>query len=353
VHYCGYNPTVVPLLTTFTHVDCGSPTAFDLTSALLAYTPGNPGWSAPFPGSSWIGPVGFPDQPSSDYRARVGTYEYVTTFNVPAGATNVSLQLQLKADNAAVVYLNGTEIGRHQFLEDCTLEQGATGSCNWIIPLNITDAPASFVTGTNTLAIDVVNTRIGYEVGGIGHTPGATCEDGPALFGTAGFGGTPILTTLGHLLDLWSAVNCNNPTGLDFVAKIFFTPALPIPLFVIGNQEAHGIGATVNFWGAQWWKNNQMTGTVDNGVAGFKGFASSAQNICGGTWTSEPGNSSDPPFPISDNIAIIVTSKVLKQGSAISGDIQQILLVHQDGHYNDNPGHEGNGTVISVLCPTS
>jgi hypothetical protein len=96
-----------------------------------------------------------------------------------------------------------------------------------------------------------------------------------------------------------------------------------------------------------------MTGTVDNGVAGFKGFASSAQNICGGTWTSEPGNSSDPPFPISDNIAIIVTSKVLKQGSAISGDIQQILLVHQDGHYNDNPGHEGNGTVISVLCPTS
>jgi len=350
VHYCGYDPTVIPILATFSLADCAT-TAFDLTPALLSYTPGDPQWSQPFGGSSWIGPTGI-DAPSNEYRARVGTYQYVTAFTIPAGATNFSLQLQAKADNAVVVYLNGVEIGRNSFLEDCTLEQGT--NCNWVPPLNITDSPAPLnVGGLNILRFDVVNTRIGYEVGGLGHTARSTCDNGPELFGRLGFGGAEVLPSAGHQLVNWSAIGCENPTALDFQAKIFFTPALPIPLFVIGDKEAHGIGATVNFWGAQWWKNNQMTGTVDNGVAAFKGFASSAQNICGGTWSSQPGNSSDPPFPISDNIAIIVTSKVLKNGNAISGDIQQILLVHQDGHYNDNPGHEGNGTVTSVLCPTT
>jgi len=349
VHYCGYDATVIPILATFSLADCATAPA-NLTGPLTTYTP--TGWTPPFVGSSWIGPTG-PDAPSNEYRARVGTYEYVTGFAIPAGATNVSLQMLVKTDNAVVVYLNGTEIGRDAFLEDCTLEQ--VNVCNWVLPLNITDSPASFnIGGLNILRFDVVNTRIGYEVGGIGHTARSQCENGPDQFGTLGFFSSTLVPTAdGHELANWSPGGCENPTGLDFQAKIFFTPALPIPLFVIGDKEAHGIGTTVNFWGAQWWKNNQMTGTVDDGVASFKGFASSAQNICGGTWSSQPGNSSDPPFPISDNIAIIVTSKVLKDGNAISGDIKQILLVHQDGHYNDNPGHEGNGTVISVLCPTT
>src|SRR5215831_4734003 len=83
VHYCDYAATTSPGPLTFKGQDC-STTANNLTIPLLSYTPGNPiaDWTAPFAGSSWVGPTG-DDAPSNEYRARVGSYEYVTSFNVP------------------------------------------------------------------------------------------------------------------------------------------------------------------------------------------------------------------------------------------------------------------------------
>jgi hypothetical protein len=127
--------------------------------------------------------------------------------------------------------------------------------------------------------------------------------------------------------------------------------AAPPPLFVIGDAEAHGIGAIVNFWGAQWWKNNFMSGLVSPGVASFKGYATNVDNFCGGAWSTRPGNSPPPPATIAGTIRIIVTSTVQKKGPDISGNIVQILTVDQDGGYGPNPGHAGNGTVVSVACP--
>ena len=124
----------------------------------------------------------------------------------------------------------------------------------------------------------------------------------------------------------------------------------PIAVFVIGDTEANDIGATVNFWGAQWWKNNQMSGVVGDGVARFKGYATTSDNICGGTWQSRPGNSYDPPDTLDGDIAVIETSTVIKDGAAISGDIKRIVMVHQDGGYGPNPGHDGNGVVTTVVC---
>ena len=123
-----------------------------------------------------------------------------------------------------------------------------------------------------------------------------------------------------------------------------------VAVFVIGDTEASDIGATVNFWGAQWWKNNQMSDSVSAGVASFKGYATTSDNSCGGTWQSRPGNSYDPPSTIGDDIAVIVTSKVVKDGSAIHGDIKRIVMVHQDGGYGPNPGHSGNGVITGVVC---
>ena len=122
------------------------------------------------------------------------------------------------------------------------------------------------------------------------------------------------------------------------------------PLFVIGNGEPHAIGDVVNFWGAQWWKKNQMSGFISNGVASFKGFVDQADNFCGGTWTSRPGNSSNPPRTIPDFVAIIITDTVAKNGPNISGDIKEILIVHQYGGYGPDPGHQGNGRVTSLIC---
>jgi hypothetical protein len=124
----------------------------------------------------------------------------------------------------------------------------------------------------------------------------------------------------------------------------------PMAVFVIGDAEATDIGTTVNFWGAQWWKNNQMSDVVSHGVASFKGYATTADNVCGGTWQSRPGNSYDPPATLDADIAVIVTSTVIKDGAAIHGDIKRILLVHQDGGYGPNPGHSGNGVVTGVVC---
>ncbi|HEY6830766.1 MAG TPA: hypothetical protein VI259_28155, partial [Gemmatimonadaceae bacterium] len=69
-----------------------------------------------------------------------------------------------------------------------------------------------------------------------------------------------------------------------------------------------------------------------------------------GVWSTQPGNSSNPPESIPSDIAIIVTSKVLKNGSTLSGDIKEIVVVHQDGNYQDNPGHAGGGPVTHILC---
>jgi hypothetical protein len=91
----------------------------------------------------------------------------------------------------------------------------------------------------------------------------------------------------------------------------------------------------VNFWGAQWHKNNFMSGFVSKGVASFKGYASNAQDFCGGTWESRPGNSSNLPATIPAEVAVIVT---------------QIVLVRHDRKYGPNPGHRASGPVTRILC---
>jgi hypothetical protein len=132
----------------------------------------------------------------------------------------------------------------------------------------------------------------------------------------------------------------------------FFSPAPqnPKPLFVIGDVEPHGLGVNVNWWGSQWWKNNFMSGKVDNGVASFKGYASNSDTFCGGNWISRVGNSPPPVSAVGATLAIIVTPTVLKIGPDIGGTIQQILIVTNDGGYGPAPGHDGNGVVLQVLC---
>ena len=316
--YCGLNGTIFPTSTTVFSGGGGS--AFDLTSAIAAY---NPGWPAPIAGSSWIGA----QANANEYDVLPGSRCFQRDIVLPAGATSPQINLTIKADNLAIVYLNGTEIGRHSPTAD--------NEANFQTNLLITDASA-FVAGTNTLRVVLINTRIGY--------PGDNCAIGLPAGAPQKYeanGGT------------WSVSECRNPSAVDFVGTVYYTPRVIeqlIPVFVIGDVEPHAIGDNVYFWGSQWWKNNDMSGTVSNGVASFKGYATEAGLTCGGVWASKPGNSSNPPATISSRIAVIVTSKVLKQGNNISGDIKQIVVVDQDGGYGPNPGHAGEGIVRSVTC---
>ena len=174
-------------------------------------------------------------------------------------------------------------------------------------------------------------------------TPGAgaiVCDGSATQPGQCGgYNGSDII--------IYTAENSTNSLALQ--ARLRPVPP-KIALFVIGDVEPHAIGNVVNFWGAQWWKNNFMSGLVSKGVASFKGYASSSDNVCGGTWISRPGNSSVPPATIPDDVAIIVTDTVKKDGPNISGTIKQILIVHHDGNYGPAPGHLGGGPVTSILC---
>jgi hypothetical protein len=173
--------------------------------------------------------------------------------------------------------------------------------------------------------------------------PGGPCD----TLGTAAFsnGGTVEISD-----------NADNRRGATatFVNDVLRSPPPPPPLtvalFVIGDVEPHAVGDIVNFWGPQWWQNNQMSGFVADGVASFKGYATDSDNVCGGTWISNPGNSSNPPETIPSVISVIVTDTVVKNGNDISGTIKQIVTVAQDGGYGPSPGHRGNGPVVSVVC---
>jgi hypothetical protein len=121
--------------------------------------------------------------------------------------------------------------------------------------------------------------------------------------------------------------------------------------FVIGDQSAV-VGNTVTFWGAQWWKDNSLSG--GSAPAAFKGFADTAIPQCGQPWSTDPGNSSDPPATVGPAanaqgwVPVVVSSNITKSGPVISGDTKEIAWVLVDPGYGPNPGHPGTGVVESI-----
>jgi hypothetical protein len=122
--------------------------------------------------------------------------------------------------------------------------------------------------------------------------------------------------------------------------------------FVIGDRDAT-LGAHVTFWGAQWWKLNSLSGGA--APAAFKGFADTlAEAKCGSSWSTNPGNSSDPPeAPLPGLIEAIASAHIDKSGRTISGDVADVVLISTEPGYGPNPGHAGTGTVVGVGCPGS
>jgi len=128
------------------------------------------------------------------------------------------------------------------------------------------------------------------------------------------------------------------------------TPTTCGSSFVIGDLDAV-VGHKVTFWGAQWWKKNHLSG--GRAPESFKGFANCTNPnppACGGTWQSDPGNSSHPPDTVPADMTVIVSSLITKSGPIESGDIPMMVTIHTDPGYEPNPGHEGTGTVTAVVC---
>jgi len=142
-------------------------------------------------------------------------------------------------------------------------------------------------------------------------------------------------------------------TGTGPTAPITVTPATCGSAFVIGDLDAV-VGNHVTFWGGQWSRKNHLSG--GRAPASFKGFANCTNPnppACGGTWESDPGNSSHPPATVPADITVVVSSLITKSGPIESGDIPMMVTIHTDPGYEPNPGHEGTGTVTAVVCQSA
>jgi len=117
--------------------------------------------------------------------------------------------------------------------------------------------------------------------------------------------------------------------------------------FVIGDLNAV-VGNTVTFWGAQWAKVNSLSGGP--APAAFKGFADTAPQSCGGSWTSDPANSSNPPDTVPPFMAVIASISINNSAPTISGDVPKIVIVKTNPGYGPSPGQTGTGTVVAKLC---
>jgi len=124
-------------------------------------------------------------------------------------------------------------------------------------------------------------------------------------------------------------------------------PPTGLGAFVIGDRSTSG---TVYFWGSQWAMKNSLSGGA--APSAMKGFADSPTPslTCGATFTTLPGDSSAPPSSLPSQIEVIVTSKVTKKGSTISGTISHIVTVNVNPGYGNAPGHLGTGTIVGTIC---
>lgn len=128
--------------------------------------------------------------------------------------------------------------------------------------------------------------------------------------------------------------------------------------FIVGNLTADGtatgspvMGTSVDFWGSQYWKNNSFSGVL-NPPASMKGYIDSAPKLTcpAPSWTSDPGNSSNPPSTVPVNMVVIVGSTITQSGSTELGDIKHLVIVHTQPGYGPAPGHDGWGQIIANIC---
>jgi hypothetical protein len=141
-----------------------------------------------------------------------------------------------------------------------------------------------------------------------------------------------------------------NTASCSFTVTVVPPPSSANGSFVIGDLNA-AVGNQVTFWGAQWWKLNSLSG--GSAPSSFKGFANSTSTTpptCGGSWSTDPGNSSGPPSSVPSYITVLVSSSITKSGSNIAGNTRQMVIVRTNPGYGPNPGHAGTGTVVAVIC---
>ena len=120
------------------------------------------------------------------------------------------------------------------------------------------------------------------------------------------------------------------------------------PTISAGQPANVTVGMDYPFWGAQWSK--QVLGGNWTANASFKGYANQV-DLVSRSWTTRPGNSSGPPDSVGGYISVIVATQATKQGSDISGNVAEIVILKVDdpSAYGPNPGHSGSGVLVAII----
>jgi hypothetical protein len=185
--------------------------------------------------------------------------------------------------------------------------------------------------------------------------------------GSTGGDTVPITVGMGtHTVEVKGNWTADGSGSMDITQMLMNCQASAFPdggAFVVGDVTAGAptTGTVVNFWGAQWWKNNILSGS--SSPASFKGFENSSNSpTCGTTWTATPGNSAGEPATIPALMDVIVASDPHKirltrhhhaatmHGSVIEGNTAHIVVVQTNVGYANDPGHPGTGTIVGVIC---
>lgn len=139
-------------------------------------------------------------------------------------------------------------------------------------------------------------------------------------------------------------------SGGFWTAGAVGTPTPEPTTFVIGDRNAL-VGNKVTFWGAQWARVNSLTfGPAPSRFRGYANSTTPTTPVCGGHWSTAPGNSSDPPEAVPEYITVLVANSITNAGSRIQGNIVAMALIRTDPGYGPAPGATGTGTIVSLVC---
>jgi len=206
----------------------------------------------------------------------------------------------------------------------------------------VTDTPTNTPTDTPTVTDTPTNTPTDTPT--VTDTPTNTPTDTPTVTDT------PTNTPTNTPTSTATSTPTNTPTNTATSTRTPTPTNTPPPFaaggsFVVGDLSAVP-GNQATFWGAQWANVNSLSG--GSAPNSFKGFETTAGASCGRSWTSQPGNSSNPPASVPQIMSIIVSSNISQSGSTISGIVRAIAIVQVDPGYGPNPGHAGTGKILAV-----
>ncbi|HEX8916955.1 MAG TPA: hypothetical protein VF898_00490, partial [Chloroflexota bacterium] len=142
--------------------------------------------------------------------------------------------------------------------------------------------------------------------------------------------------------------------GASTTAIVFAFPSRGA--FVLGDKTAAVAGSSrVTWWSDSWWQLNLLSGGT--APSAFKGFAgvitlptTTPPATCGGNWTTSGGNSPPPTSGVPSYMGVVVSSRVTKSGTTVSGTSVHIVVVKVNPGYAPNPMSAGTGTIVATFC---